>query len=124
MRALPFIGSRGARTLSGVPTVGPGDMLNKIDIGVLNATDSEIFLFGPVRIVFQGMVMCRLASTVSAVSDMHCERRAVIVGLVPADRRRGDVDLPCCSLRAHCSGACRGPPAAEHNYPLLTYTAL
>jgi hypothetical protein len=47
MRALPFIGSRGAHTLSRVPTGGPGDILNNIHIGALNATDSEIFLFGP-----------------------------------------------------------------------------
>jgi hypothetical protein len=42
-----FIGSRGARTLSGVSTGGPGDILNNVHIGALNATDSEIFLFGP-----------------------------------------------------------------------------
>jgi hypothetical protein len=30
---LPFIGSRGARTLSGVPTGGPGDILNNVHIG-------------------------------------------------------------------------------------------
>jgi hypothetical protein len=46
VRTLPFIGSRGARTLSGVPTGGPGDILNNVHIGALNATDSEIFLFG------------------------------------------------------------------------------
>jgi hypothetical protein len=40
----------------------------------------------PVRILYQGIVMCRLASTVSAVSDMRCERRAVTVGSIPADR--------------------------------------
>jgi hypothetical protein len=77
-----------------------------------------------VCILFQGMVMCRLASTVSAISDMHCERCAVTVGSVPADRQRGDVDLLCCSLRPHCSSARRGPPAADHNYPLLTRAVL
>jgi hypothetical protein len=94
----PFIGSRGARTLSGVPTGGPGDILNNVHIGALNATYSEIFLFGPMRILYQDMVMCCLASTGSAVIDMHSGRRAVTVGSVPADRRRGYVDLPCCSL--------------------------
>jgi hypothetical protein len=54
----------------------------------------------PVRILYQGMVMCRLASTGSAVSDMRSERRAVTVWSIPADRQRGYVDLPCCSLRA------------------------
>jgi hypothetical protein len=54
----------------------------------------------PVRILNQGMFMCRLAGIGSAVSDMRSERRAVTVGSVPADRRRGYVDLPCCSLRA------------------------
>jgi hypothetical protein len=54
----------------------------------------------PVRILYQGMVMCRLAGKGSAVSDMHSERRTVTVGSVSADRRRGYVDLPCCSLRA------------------------
>jgi hypothetical protein len=54
----------------------------------------------PVRILYLGMVMCRLASTGSAVSDMRSEICAVTVGSVPADRRRGYVDLPCCSLCA------------------------
>jgi hypothetical protein len=54
----------------------------------------------PVHILYQGMVMCRLASTESAISDMRSERRAVTVESVPTDRRRGYVDLPCCSLRA------------------------
>jgi hypothetical protein len=54
----------------------------------------------PVRILYQGMVMCHLASTVSAISDMRCERRAITVGSIPADRRRCYIDLPCCSLRA------------------------
>jgi hypothetical protein len=44
--ALPFIGLRGARTLSGVPTGGSGDILNNVHIGALNATDLEILLFG------------------------------------------------------------------------------
>jgi hypothetical protein len=39
-----------------------------------------------VRILYQGMVMCRLAGTGSAVSDMCSERCAVTVGSVPADR--------------------------------------
>jgi hypothetical protein len=46
VRALPFIGSRGARTLSGVPTGGPGNILNNIHIGTFNASDPEIFLIG------------------------------------------------------------------------------
>jgi hypothetical protein len=78
----------------------------------------------PVRILYQGMVMCRLACIVPAVSDTHSGRCAVTVGSIPADRRRGYVDLPCCSLRAHCSSARRSPPAADHNYPLLTRAAL
>jgi hypothetical protein len=52
----------------------------------------------PVRILFQGMIMCRLACTGSIASDMRSGRRAVTVGSVPADRRRGYVDLPCGSL--------------------------
>jgi hypothetical protein len=44
MRALSFIGSRGARTLSGVPTGGPTDILNNVHIGALNASDLEISL--------------------------------------------------------------------------------
>jgi hypothetical protein len=79
VRAHPFIGSRGARTLSGIPTGGPDDILNNVHIEALNGTDSEIFLFGPVRILYQGMVMCRLASTGFAVSDMRSGRRAVTV---------------------------------------------
>jgi hypothetical protein len=78
----------------------------------------------PVRILYQGMVMCHLASTGSAVSDIRSERHAVTVGSVPAERRKGYVDLPCCSLRAHCSSARRGPPAAGHNNPSLTRAAL
>jgi hypothetical protein len=46
VRALPFIGSRGARTLSGAPTGGPGDILNNVHVGALNASDPEIFLVG------------------------------------------------------------------------------
>jgi hypothetical protein len=44
VRAFPFIGSRGVRTLSGAPTGGPGDILNNVHIGALNALDLEIFL--------------------------------------------------------------------------------
>jgi hypothetical protein len=80
MCALPFIGSRGARTLSGVSIGGSGDILNIVHIGALNATDSEIFLFGPVRILHQGTVMCHIASTGSAASDIRSGRRAVTVG--------------------------------------------
>jgi hypothetical protein len=54
----------------------------------------------PVRILYQGMVMCQLAGTGSAINDMRSGGRAVTVGSVPADRRRGYVDLLCCSLRA------------------------
>jgi hypothetical protein len=46
-RALPFIGSRGARTLSGAPTGGPGDILNDVYVGALNATDLAILLSRP-----------------------------------------------------------------------------
>jgi hypothetical protein len=52
VRALTFIGLRGACTLSGVLTGGPGNILNNIHIGALNTTDSEIFLFGPVHILY------------------------------------------------------------------------
>jgi hypothetical protein len=34
VRTLSFIGSRGARTLSGVSIGGPGDILNNVHIGV------------------------------------------------------------------------------------------
>jgi hypothetical protein len=44
VRALPFIGSRGARTLSGAPTGGTDDILNNVHIEALNASDPEIFL--------------------------------------------------------------------------------
>jgi hypothetical protein len=46
VRILTFIGSRGAHTLSGVPTGGPDNILNNVHIGVLNATNLEIFLSG------------------------------------------------------------------------------
>jgi hypothetical protein len=78
----------------------------------------------PVRILYQCMVMCHLACTGSAVGDKHNGGRAVTVGSIPADRRRRNVDLPCCSLPAHCSSACRSPPTADHNYPLLMRAAL
>jgi hypothetical protein len=78
----------------------------------------------PVRILYQRMDMCHLACTGSAAAgNMHSGRRAVTVGSIPADRRRGNVDLPCCSLRAHCSSARRSPPATDHNYPLLMRAA-
>jgi hypothetical protein len=77
-----------------------------------------------VRIYSQGMVMCRLIGTVPAVSDMHSGRRAVNVGSLPADRRRGYVAALRCSLRVHCSSARLSSPAADHNYPLLTRAAL
>jgi hypothetical protein len=51
-----------------------------------------------VRILYQGMVMYRLAGTGSAASDRRSGWRAVTVGSAPADRRRGYTDLPCCSL--------------------------
>jgi hypothetical protein len=44
VRALPFIDSRGACTLSGVSTGGPGDILNNVHIEAFNASDPEIFL--------------------------------------------------------------------------------
>jgi hypothetical protein len=44
VHALPFIFSRETRTLSGVPTGGPGDILNNVHIGALNVSDPEIFL--------------------------------------------------------------------------------
>jgi hypothetical protein len=44
MRALPFIGSSGERTLSRASTGGPGDILNNVHIRALNASDPEIFL--------------------------------------------------------------------------------
>jgi len=40
--ALPFICPRGARTLSGAPTGGPGDIFDIVHSGALNATDLEI----------------------------------------------------------------------------------
>jgi hypothetical protein len=54
----------------------------------------------PVCILYQGMVMCRLANTGPVVSDIRIGRRAVTVGSIPADRRGGYVDLPCCSICA------------------------
>jgi hypothetical protein len=44
VRALPFISSRGACTLSGTLIGGSGDILNNVYIGALNALDPEIFL--------------------------------------------------------------------------------
>jgi hypothetical protein len=77
----------------------------------------------PVRILYQGMVMCRLASTVSAVSDMRCERRAVTEGSIPADRR--GAMLTCRAVApAYCGSARRSPPAAGYNYPSLTRAVL
>jgi hypothetical protein len=78
----------------------------------------------PVRILYQDMVMCHLACIGSAAGDMHSGRRAVTVGSIPADRRRGNVDLPCCSLRAHCSSARHSHPTADYNYPLLMRAVL
>ena len=43
---LPFICPRGARTLSGAPTGGPGDIFDIVHSGALNATDPEIFVVG------------------------------------------------------------------------------
>ena len=45
-RALPFICPRGARTLSGTPTGGLGDIFDIVHSGALNATDPEIFVVG------------------------------------------------------------------------------
>ena len=45
-RALPFICPIGARTLSGAPTGGPGDIFDIVPSGALNATDQEIFVVG------------------------------------------------------------------------------
>jgi hypothetical protein len=56
------------------------------------------FSSASVRILYQGTVMCRLASTGSAVSDMRSGGRTVTVEPVPVDRRRSYVDLPCCNL--------------------------
>ena len=48
-RALPFICPRGARTLSGAPTGGPGDIFDIVHSGALNATDPEILSSASVR---------------------------------------------------------------------------
>ena len=45
-RALPFICPRGAHTLSGAPTGGPGDIFDIVHSGALNAKDLEIFVVG------------------------------------------------------------------------------
>jgi hypothetical protein len=129
VRALPFIGSRGARTLGGAPTGGSGDLLNNVhtlepltprykDLPSCSSLDREV----DVRTHNQGV--CRLTGTVPAVSDMHNGRRAVTVGSIPTDRRRGYVDPLHRSLCAHCSSARRRSPAADHNYPLLMRAAL
>jgi hypothetical protein len=68
--------------------------------------------------------MCRLTGTVTVVSDMHSGKRAVTIGSIPADRRRGYVDPLCRSLCAHYSSARCSPPAADHNYTLLTRGAV
>jgi hypothetical protein len=47
-----------------------------------------------VRIYSQDMVMCHLTGTVPAVSVTRSGRRAVTVGLVPSDKRRGCIDPP------------------------------
>ena len=44
--ALPFICPRGARTLSGAPAGGPGDIFDIVHSGALIATDPEIFVVG------------------------------------------------------------------------------
>jgi hypothetical protein len=70
------------------------------------------------------MVMCRLTGTVPAVSVTHSGSRAVTVGLVPSDKRRGRVDPPRRRLRAHCESARLNSPAADHHHPLLTRAVL
>jgi hypothetical protein len=77
-----------------------------------------------VHIYSQDMVTRRLTGTVPVVSVTHSGRRAVIVGLVPSDRRRGCVDLPRRRLRAHCGSARLSSPAADHHHPLLMRAAL
>jgi hypothetical protein len=100
VRALPFIGSRGARTLSGAPTGGPSDILNNVHIGALNASDPEISSSASTRILRLDMVLCRLVSIGFAAADMRRGSRAVDVESAPANRRRDYTDLPCCSLCA------------------------
>jgi hypothetical protein len=48
----------------------------------------------PVRILRLDMVLCHLASIVSATADMRRVSHAVDVESVLADRRRGYTDLP------------------------------
>jgi hypothetical protein len=53
-----------------------------------------------VRILHLDMILRRLVSIGSAAVDMRRGSCAVDVELAPADRRRGYIDLPCCSLCA------------------------
>jgi hypothetical protein len=39
----------------------------------------------PVRILYQGMVMCHLAYTGSAADDMHSGKHDITIGSIPAD---------------------------------------
>jgi hypothetical protein len=100
VRALPFIGSKEARTLSGVLTGEPGDILNNVPIGAFNALDPEIFLISLLRILRLDMVLCRPVSIGSAAANMRRGSRAIAVESAPTDRRRGYTDLPCSSLQA------------------------
>jgi hypothetical protein len=52
------------------------------------------FSLASVRILCLDMVLCRLASIGSAAADMRRGSRAVDLESVPADWRRGYIDLP------------------------------
>jgi hypothetical protein len=82
------------------------------------------FLLTPVRILHLDLVLCRFAYAEPAASDMHSGKRTVIVGSNPADRQRGDLDLPRCSFRTHCGSPRCSPSAVDYNYLLLTRAAL
>jgi hypothetical protein len=69
-RTLPFTGSRGARTLSGVLTGGFGDILNNVHIGALNASDPEIFLISLRAYPLPGYGHMPFASTVEDVPSL------------------------------------------------------
>jgi hypothetical protein len=78
----------------------------------------------PVRILRLDLVLCRLTCTGSAASDMHSGRRAVTVGLQFPLSGEGAMLTRRAVASACCGSARRGPPAAGHNYPLLTRAAL
>jgi hypothetical protein len=132
VRAHPFIGSRGARTLSGVPTGGPSGKLNNIHTRAFNVTDTKIFHFSFFLWSSIEKLMCVSTARVWSCDALPAQYLLSVtctvedvLSLLGQFLLTGEgAMLTCCAVASAHTVARRSPLAVDHNYPLLTHAAL